>query len=90
MSEARKQPIQEFVLEKVLTEMDLDMDRQVFPTQGCCREIIAICWSNFSLFFSPFWFRRFVDMCLLCGSDFCETIKGVSPAPCFPFRCFQL
>jgi hypothetical protein len=31
MSEARKQPIQEFVLEKVLTEIDLDMDRQAYP-----------------------------------------------------------
>ena len=48
MSEARKMPIQEFKLDKVLEGLDLSMD-------------------------------RFVDLCLLCGSDFCETIKGVGP-----------
>lgn len=45
-SEARKQPVQEFHLDKVLEGMGLSMD-------------------------------EFIDMCILCGCDYCDTIKGI-------------
>lgn len=48
VSEARKMPIREFRLERVLSEMELSME-------------------------------QFVDLCILLGCDYCETIRGVGP-----------
>ncbi|KAJ1477125.1 flap endonuclease Fen1 in complex with substrate 5'-flap Dna, Sm3+, and K+ [Baffinella frigidus] len=47
-SEARKQPVQEYSLPKVLAGLNLTM-------------------------------AEFVDFCILCGTDFSDTIKGVGP-----------
>lgn len=47
-SEARKMPIKEFNLQKVLTEMNFTND-------------------------------QFVDLCILLGCDYCESIRGVGP-----------
>eukprot|EP01134_Creolimax_fragrantissima_P006520 CFRG6520T1 len=47
-SEARKMPIQEFHLDKVLEELDMSMD-------------------------------EFIDLCILMGCDYCNTIKGIGP-----------
>ncbi|KAK7072717.1 Elongation of fatty acids protein 2 [Halocaridina rubra] len=47
-SEARKMPIKEFHLTKVLSEMDLTQE-------------------------------EFIDMCILLGCDYCDSIKGVGP-----------
>lgn len=45
-SEARKIPVQQYALDKVLEGLELDMD-------------------------------QFVDMCILLGCDYCDSIKGV-------------
>ncbi|XP_029442507.1 flap endonuclease 1-B [Rhinatrema bivittatum] len=47
-SEAKKLPIQEFHLSRVLQEMDVTQE-------------------------------QFVDLCILLGSDYCETIRGIGP-----------
>ncbi|XP_013773999.1 flap endonuclease 1-like [Limulus polyphemus] len=47
-SEARKMPIKEFHLQKVLNELDLNMD-------------------------------EFIDLCILLGCDYCESIRGIGP-----------
>jgi flap endonuclease-1 len=48
ISEARKQPIKEYDLSKVLEGLKLDMD-------------------------------QFIDMCILCGCDYCHSIRGMGP-----------
>lgn len=48
VSEARKLPIREFRLDRVLSEMELTME-------------------------------QFVDLCILLGCDYCETIRGIGP-----------
>lgn len=48
VGEARKLPIREFNLPKVLAEMELNMD-------------------------------EFIDLCILLGCDYCDTIRGVGP-----------
>lgn len=48
VSEARKLPIREFRLDRVLSEMEFSME-------------------------------QFVDLCILLGCDYCETIRGVGP-----------
>ncbi|MCV5824480.1 hypothetical protein OFN33_28880, partial [Escherichia coli] len=47
-SESRKEPIQEFHLDKILEGLQLTMD-------------------------------QFIDMCILCGCDYCDTIRGIGP-----------
>jgi len=47
-SEARKMPIKEFYLQKVLEAADLTMD-------------------------------QFIDLCILLGCDYCDSIKGIGP-----------
>ncbi|OXA63127.1 flap endonuclease 1 [Folsomia candida] len=47
-SEARKMPIKEFYLEKVLEALEFTMD-------------------------------EFIDMCILLGCDYCDSIKGIGP-----------
>jgi len=47
-SEARKMPIKEFNLERVLQEMELSMD-------------------------------EFIDLCILLGCDYCDSIRGIGP-----------
>ncbi|KAK7483043.1 hypothetical protein BaRGS_00025706 [Batillaria attramentaria] len=47
-SEARKMPIKEFYLDRVLSEMNFTMD-------------------------------EFIDLCILLGCDYCESIKGIGP-----------
>eukprot|EP00051_Salpingoeca_urceolata_P034543 m.25646 g.25646 ORF g.25646 m.25646 type:complete len:465 (+) comp7948_c0_seq2:229-1623(+) len=47
-AEARKMPIKEFHLDKVLSELELTME-------------------------------QFIDMCILLGCDYCETIRGIGP-----------
>lgn len=47
-SEARKMPIQEFILERVLQEMDMTQE-------------------------------QFIDLCILLGCDYCESIRGIGP-----------
>lgn len=47
-SEARKMPIKEFHIEKVLAEMDFTME-------------------------------MFIDLCILLGCDYCDSIRGIGP-----------
>lgn len=47
-SDARKLPVLEFKLNKVLAGLGLDM-------------------------------AQFIDMCILCGCDYCDTIRGIGP-----------
>ncbi|CAH3042368.1 unnamed protein product [Pocillopora meandrina] len=47
-SEARKMPIREFYLDRVLTELELSHD-------------------------------EFIDLCILLGCDYCDSIKGIGP-----------
>lgn len=47
-SEARKMPIREFYLERILTELELSHD-------------------------------EFIDLCILLGCDYCDSIKGIGP-----------
>jgi len=47
-SEARKMPIKEFHLEKLLVELDMDQE-------------------------------KFIDLCILLGCDYCDSIKGIGP-----------
>ncbi|RZF36034.1 hypothetical protein LSTR_LSTR005850 [Laodelphax striatellus] len=47
-SEARKMPIQEFHLDRVLSGLELNLD-------------------------------EFIDLCILLGCDYCETIRGIGP-----------
>ncbi|KAB7507132.1 Flap endonuclease 1 [Armadillidium nasatum] len=47
-SEARKMPIKEFHLEKVLSELNLQLE-------------------------------EFIDLCILLGCDYCDSIKGIGP-----------
>lgn len=47
-SEARKMPIQEFHLDKVLSNLELNRD-------------------------------EFIDLCIMLGCDYCESIKGIGP-----------
>jgi len=47
-SEARKQPIKEIHLTKVLEELKLNMD-------------------------------EFIDLCILLGCDYCDSIRGIGP-----------
>jgi flap endonuclease-1 len=47
-SEARKEPILEFNLEKILSELKLNQE-------------------------------QFIDLCILCGCDYTDTIKGIGP-----------
>lgn len=51
-SEARKMPIQEFTLERVLQEMEMSQD-------------------------------QFIDMCILLGCDYCDSIRGIGPKRAF-------
>lgn len=48
VSEAKKLPIAEYTLSKILEDMEMSMD-------------------------------QFVDMCILLGCDYCESIKGIGP-----------
>jgi len=47
-SEARKMPIKEFHLSKLLSELELDQD-------------------------------KFIDLCILLGCDYCDSIRGIGP-----------
>src|SRR5690606_14025596 len=47
-SEAKKMPIQELHLDKILQGMELTMD-------------------------------QFIDVCILCGCDYCDSIRGIGP-----------
>jgi len=47
-SEARKTPIREFYLERILAELELSQD-------------------------------EFIDLCILLGCDYCDSIKGIGP-----------
>src|SRR5205085_1763017 len=53
-SEARKLPIQEIDLKKVLEGMGVTMD-------------------------------QFIDICILCGCDFTDSIKGIGPKKAFQY-----
>ncbi|GFU33167.1 flap endonuclease 1 [Nephila pilipes] len=53
-SEARKMPIKEFHLNKVLEELGLNQD-------------------------------EFIDLCILLGCDYCESIKGIGPKKAFEY-----
>lgn len=64
-SEARKMPIELINLEDVLAGLELTMDQvggRVSPA-----------WSLLSSPTPP----QFIDMCMLCGCDYLEPIKGV-------------
>jgi len=47
-SEARKMPIKEFYLDRILKDMDLSLD-------------------------------EFIDLCILLGCDYCDSIRGIGP-----------
>ncbi|GBN16963.1 Flap endonuclease 1 [Araneus ventricosus] len=53
-SEARKMPIKEFHLNRVLDELGLNQD-------------------------------EFIDLCILLGCDYCESIKGIGPKKAFEY-----
>lgn len=85
-SEARKMPIQEFYLDKVLEQLELTMD-QVWVGRGHGRgngqtvwaRDKALCGSPHASAFlrvsPPF---QFIDLCIMLGCDYCETIRGTS------------
>jgi len=54
MNEARKMPILEYDLEKVLMDFKLTMD-------------------------------QFIDICILCGCDYIQSIRGIGPKKAFEF-----
>jgi len=54
MNEARKMPILEFDLEKVLTDFKVTMD-------------------------------QFIDICILCGCDYIQSIRGIGPKKAFEY-----
>jgi flap endonuclease-1 len=47
-SEAKKMPIKEFHLDRILKDLEMDM-------------------------------TQFIDMCILLGCDYCQTIRGIGP-----------
>eukprot|EP01083_Nonionella_stella_P199441 731311_1 len=53
-SEARKKPVLEFDLSKILLGMDVTMD-------------------------------QFIDICILCGCDYCPSIRGIGPKRAYEF-----
>jgi len=53
-SEAKKMPIKEFNLEKILAGMEID-------------------------------YAQFIDLCIMLGCDYCDTIKGVGPKKAVEF-----
>ncbi|KAL6441335.1 hypothetical protein ACFW04_003528 [Cataglyphis niger] len=72
LSEARKLPVQEIHLDKVLTDLELNHDEVCF----------------FSLFYNKYYFinyskiiynLQFIDLCIMLGCDYTGSIKGVGP-----------
>ena len=53
-SQARKKPVLEFDLKKVLNGMGVNMD-------------------------------QFIDICILCGCDYCPSIRGIGPKKAIDF-----
>lgn len=72
-SEARKLPVQEFSYEKVLKGLEM--------TQS---EVSSFILSKFNIlvfekYLSFCLFDQFIDLCILLGCDYCESIRGVGP-----------
>lgn len=67
-SEARKMPIDEVNLEKALEGLELTM-----------AEVSFTCWLKQKEFRGSHVRCQFIDLCILMGCDYTETIKGVGP-----------
>ncbi|RKP28170.1 flap endonuclease 1-like protein [Syncephalis pseudoplumigaleata] len=70
-SEARKMPINEIHLDKVLAGLEMTM-AQASATGSMCASAMLI---------SMWWWARgqFVDLCILLGCDYCESVRGIGP-----------
>lgn len=65
-SEARKTPISEIDLQKVLEGLEMDMSQvHRLSAAPCPRTLTSLC--------------QFIDLCILLGCDYLEPIKGVGP-----------
>lgn len=67
-SEARKMPIQEIHLDKVLSELELTQ------TEVCT--IYKVKLTPKLIVFNYF---QFIDLCILLGCDYCDSIRGIGP-----------
>lgn len=68
-SEARKMPVQEFSYEKVLQGMEF--------SQSQVRILFKNIWSYIIVHF--LYYFQFIDLCILLGCDYCESIRGIGP-----------
>lgn len=66
MAEARKMPINEVSLPDTLEGMGLTMDQ----VRGAARRVHAAMLTRAA---------QFIDLCILCGCDYMEPIKGMGP-----------
>lgn len=69
-SEARKMPIQEIHLDRVLAELELSQNEVTIICSGENNLII-----NITIFFQ----FQFIDLCILLGCDYCDSIRGIGP-----------
>lgn len=86
-SEARKMPVQEFFYDKILQEMDFTKEQvRKYPPdmrkQSTRLKIIPIIINDqMDLKIRFVWFLplQFIDLCILLGCDYCESIRGIGP-----------
>lgn len=71
-SEARKEPINQISLDRVLEGLGFDMEQ----VSRCLHSMNLSCtFFNHSHHFAT----QFIDMCILLGCDYCDSIKGIGP-----------
>lgn len=70
-SEARKMPVQEFFYEKILQELEFTKE-QVISLNFL---LLFLQKTNFGKNYS----FQFIDLCILLGCDYCESIRGIGP-----------
>ena len=72
---SRKLPVREINLERVLVELELDQEKACsLLWQRLPASAYKVC-VFIDLFF--FYFSQFIDLCILLGCDYCDSIKGL-------------
>lgn len=82
-SEARKMPVQEFYYDKILQEFEFTREQVMkLPLY------LSIRLTNEENFLF-----KFIDLCILLGCDYCDTIRGIGPKRAFElvsqYKCIE-
>lgn len=78
-SEARKMPVQEFFYDRILQELEFTKEQVMNHNQLILTGISLIYSIIYLIYYYSIFFSKFIDLCILLGCDYCETIRGIGP-----------